>query len=92
MDHELSAASEIMVQNAREAVDELVQSSAHRRVTAAIRTRGFRKFGNYLAARTVKDGGGTWSLGDMADELEINTAIFVSYHTAWIALKKRGLV
>jgi hypothetical protein len=67
-------------------------SKAHKRVMAAVREKGFRKFGNYLASRTVKDDSSTWSLSDMARELEVNVALFVSYHTSWIRLKREGLV
>ena len=73
-------------------VKDLETSNAHKRVMTAIRAAGFRKFGSYLAAHTIKSDGSTWSLGDMASELDIPTSAFVSYHTAWIQLKKDGLV
>jgi hypothetical protein len=57
------------------------------RVLEAIAAKGFRSFDDYLAARTIRADGTTWTLIEMADELGMRSVTFIGYHTRWIKQK-----
>jgi hypothetical protein len=59
--------------------DEAVEKA----VNKAIKGLGYRKFDDYLAARTGK------TLVEMAGELQVNEQRFIVFHSRWIDEKAR---
>jgi hypothetical protein len=57
--------------------------AAQEEILAAIQERGFQRFQEYLAARTVK-GGGTWTLREMAEDLGLSCTAFIRFHSRWV--------
>jgi len=58
--------------------------AAQEDILVAIRELGFDRFKEYLAARTVKRGGGTWTLREMSEDLGISCTAFIRYHARWV--------
>lgn len=54
------------------------------RILAAVRAHGFADFRAYVLGRTTRGDGSTWTLSEMADELEIPPAVFIGFHAAWV--------
>ena len=60
------------------AVDETRRRAEEESIQAAVRAAKFRSFEDFLAARSDR------RLVDMADELGVPRAVFLSYHARWV--------
>lgn len=54
------------------------------KILAAIKAKGFGDFKSFLEAHTIKPGGSTWELVEMADELGVGRSAFIGFHTRWV--------